>query len=164
MYLVKFPTFYMCLSFPHGSAIKNSPTSAADASVIPGKDALEAGMATHSTVLAWRILWPEEPGWLQSITGPQGQKKLDRTEHTCICALVSYWMENICSKMLFIDNSLRSSSSALGLCFVQDSLVFSMGVLIQWVFLFVDSITNKEYMTGSRLPKIICKVLSLCTY
>ena len=24
-------------------------------------------MATHSSILAWRILWPEEPGGLQSI-------------------------------------------------------------------------------------------------
>ena len=26
------------------------------------KDPLEKGMATHSSVLAWRILWTEEPG------------------------------------------------------------------------------------------------------
>ena len=24
-------------------------------------------MATHSSILAWRILWAEEPGWLQSM-------------------------------------------------------------------------------------------------
>ena len=74
----------MCLGFPHGSEIKNSPTSAADASMIAGKDPLEAGMATHSTILAWRILWPEEPGWLQSITGPQGQKKLELSTHASV--------------------------------------------------------------------------------
>ena len=28
---------------------------------------LEEGMATHSSVLAWRIPWTEEPGGLQSI-------------------------------------------------------------------------------------------------
>ena len=28
---------------------------------------LEEGMATHSSILAWRIPWAEEPGWLQSI-------------------------------------------------------------------------------------------------
>jgi len=28
---------------------------------------LEKGMATHSSILAWRILWTEEPGGLQSI-------------------------------------------------------------------------------------------------
>ena len=34
------------------------------------EDALEKGMATHSSVLAWRIPWIKEPGGLQS-TGSQ---------------------------------------------------------------------------------------------
>ena len=29
------------------------------------KDPLEEGMATHSSILAWRIPWTEEPGQLQ---------------------------------------------------------------------------------------------------
>ena len=28
-----------------------------------GEDPLEEGMATHSSILAWRISWTEEPGW-----------------------------------------------------------------------------------------------------
>ena len=31
------------------------------------EDPLEEGMATHSSVLAWRIPWTEEPGGLQSV-------------------------------------------------------------------------------------------------
>ena len=31
------------------------------------EDALEKGMATHSSVLAWGIPWTEEPGGLQSM-------------------------------------------------------------------------------------------------
>ena len=31
------------------------------------EDPLEAGMASHSSVLAWRIPWTEEPGGLQSM-------------------------------------------------------------------------------------------------
>ena len=31
------------------------------------EDPPEKEMATHSNILAWRILWTEEPGWLQSI-------------------------------------------------------------------------------------------------
>ena len=31
------------------------------------KDPLEKGMATHPSVLAWRIPWTEEPGGLQSM-------------------------------------------------------------------------------------------------
>ena len=34
--------------------------------------ALETGMATHSSVLAWRILWTEEPGGLQSVGSQKG--------------------------------------------------------------------------------------------
>ena len=30
------------------------------------EDPLEKGMATHSSILAWEILWTEEPGGLQS--------------------------------------------------------------------------------------------------
>ena len=31
------------------------------------EDPLEKGMATHSSILAWRILWTEEPGRLPSM-------------------------------------------------------------------------------------------------
>ena len=33
------------------------------------EDTLEKGMATHSSILAWRIPWTEEPGGLQSMGG-----------------------------------------------------------------------------------------------
>ena len=31
------------------------------------EDPMEEGMATHSSILAWRIPWTEEPGRLQSM-------------------------------------------------------------------------------------------------
>ena len=34
------------------------------------EDSLKKGMATHCSILAWRIPWTEDPGWLQS-TGLQ---------------------------------------------------------------------------------------------
>ena len=34
------------------------------------EDPLEKEMATHSSILGWRIPWTEKPGWLQS-KGPQ---------------------------------------------------------------------------------------------
>ena len=40
------------------------------------KDLLEKGWATHSSILAWRIPWIEEPGGLQS----KCRKSLDMTE------------------------------------------------------------------------------------
>ena len=45
---------------------------------------LEEGMATHSSILAWRIPWTEEPGG----SSPQGCKESDTTEvaqHSTIC-------------------------------------------------------------------------------
>ena len=41
------------------------------------EDPLEKEMATHSSILAWRIPWTEEPGGLHS---PQGLKESDTTE------------------------------------------------------------------------------------
>ena len=35
------------------------------------EDPLEEGMATHSSILAWRIPWMEEPGGLQPIGLPR---------------------------------------------------------------------------------------------
>ena len=36
---------------------------------------LEKGMATHSSILAWEILWTEEPGGLQPL-GSQSRTRL----------------------------------------------------------------------------------------
>ena len=35
------------------------------------EDLLEKGMATHSSLLAWKIPWMEEPGGLQSTGSPR---------------------------------------------------------------------------------------------
>ena len=50
--------------------VKNPPAYAGDIreeGSSTREDPLEKGMATHSSILAWRILWTEEPGGLQSI-------------------------------------------------------------------------------------------------
>ena len=60
------------MGFPSGSAVKNPPAMQG------GEDPLEKGMATHSSIPAWRIPWIEEPGGLQSI----GRKESDTTEVT----------------------------------------------------------------------------------
>jgi len=45
-------------------AVKNPPASEGN---MGWQHSLEKAMATHSSDLAWRILWTEEPGRLQSI-------------------------------------------------------------------------------------------------
>ena len=54
--------------FPGGSESKDSSCNVGDLALIPklGRS-LEEGMATHSSILAWRIQWVEEPGRLQSM-------------------------------------------------------------------------------------------------
>ena len=42
---------------------------------LSGKDPLEEGIATHSSILAWRIPWTEEPGGLQSIVSQRVGRK-----------------------------------------------------------------------------------------
>ena len=49
--------------------VKNLPAVPETRGVRPlsWEDPLEKGMATHSSILAWRIPWTEEPGGLQSM-------------------------------------------------------------------------------------------------
>ena len=54
--------------FPGGSEDKASACNAGALGSIPGLGrSLEKEMATHSSILAWRIPWTEEPGGLQSM-------------------------------------------------------------------------------------------------
>ena len=56
---------------PGGSEVKASACNAGDLGSIPDlEDPWEKDMATHSSILAWRIPWMEKPGGLQS-TGSQ---------------------------------------------------------------------------------------------
>ena len=48
--------------------VENLPANAGDPGLIPGSGrSLEKKMATHFSILAWRIPWTEEPGGLQSM-------------------------------------------------------------------------------------------------
>ena len=69
--------------FPGGSLVKNQPANAGDTDSIPWsgrslvrEDPWEKEMAAHSSILAWRIPWTEEPGELQSM----GSQESDTTE------------------------------------------------------------------------------------
>ena len=56
--------------------IKNQHAFAGDMGSIPGWEyPLEKEVATHSSILAWEILWTEEPARLQSM----GSQELDMT-------------------------------------------------------------------------------------
>ena len=63
-------SFYVTV-IPGGSVVKNLPAMKEMQKMkiqsLGQEDPLEEGMATHSSVLAWRIPWTEEPGEVQSI-------------------------------------------------------------------------------------------------
>ena len=56
------------MGFPGSSVVRNLPAGSGDVGSIPSReDPLEKAVAAHSSVLAWRNLWTEEPGGLQSM-------------------------------------------------------------------------------------------------
>ena len=62
------------MGFLGGSLVKNLPMMQTRDSLLDQEDSLKKGMATYSSILAWRrIPWTEEPGRLQSM-------ELDMTE------------------------------------------------------------------------------------
>ena len=55
----------ICVGFPGSSAGKDSVMQEALVQFLGWEDPLEKSVATHSSILAWRILWTEESGGLQ---------------------------------------------------------------------------------------------------
>ena len=59
------------------------------------EDPLEKEMATYSSILAWRILWTEEPGGLQSIVLPRVGHNW--SDSKCVCKLPNQtWKRSQC--------------------------------------------------------------------
>ena len=57
--------------------VKNPSANEGDIDSIPGSLSSPGGesMATHSSILAWRVVWTEEPGGLQSIASQKVRHK-----------------------------------------------------------------------------------------
>ena len=73
------------MGFPSGSVVKN-PSAMQETQVqsLDREDPLEEGMATHSSILAWRIPWTEQSGGLQSIGSQSWTRFKQLSMHTCI--------------------------------------------------------------------------------
>ena len=55
----------VCRGFPSGSGVKNLPAMQETwVQSLGWEDSLEEGMATHFSILAWRMPWTEELGRL----------------------------------------------------------------------------------------------------
>ena len=72
------PNGHVWWHYPGGSEVKNPPANAGDAGLIPGLGRSPGGgHGDHPSIPAWRILWTEEPGGLQSMGS---QRESDMTE------------------------------------------------------------------------------------
>ena len=61
--IIKYTNPYKIKGFPGGSVVKNLPTmQETQVQSLGQEDFPEKRMATHSSILAWRISWTEEPG------------------------------------------------------------------------------------------------------
>ena len=83
------------LGFPDGSMVKNVPaiqeTQDMQVRFLGRDDPLEEGVATHSSILAWRIPWTEDHGGLQSMGLQRVRHDLAiEHAHTSICYLSVY--------------------------------------------------------------------------
>ena len=63
------------------------------------EDPLEKKMATHSSILAWKIPWTEEPGWLLS----RGSQRVGHNWVTSLFTVV-YYCTKLPSEKNFIDS------------------------------------------------------------
>ena len=65
----------LLLIFPGGSDSKNLPAMQETWDRFLGwENPLEKEMATHSSILVWKIPWTEEPGGLQSMGSQESDK------------------------------------------------------------------------------------------
>ena len=66
--------------------VRNSPVHAGDmadlGSILGREDLLEEEIATHSSILAWKISWAEEPGGLQSMGSQRVRHDLATKQQT----------------------------------------------------------------------------------
>ena len=107
----------MYVYFPGGSDGKESTCSVGDLGLISGLGrSLEKEMATHSSILAWRIAWTEEPGGLQSM----GCKESDMTERLRFHFFKQYHMYNKVMDRLVHENVLTGGLQDPNLVFPQE--------------------------------------------
>ena len=103
--------------------VKNPPANAGDirdprqVRSLIWEDPLDNGMATHSSILAWRIPWTEKPGRLQSMGLKKVRHDWGNLAHKSLCFFFSLFLPT-CSYVLF----------SMFICF--------LSLRIEWTFLW----------------------------
>ena len=104
------------------------------------EDPLEKEMATHSSIIAWRIPWMEETGRLQST----GHKESDTTEQLHFTSLVylrnMYWVSTTCQALFQAHYEIEETKT----CAVSGS---GLGVFYTYLV--------KSYIVKINLPSVM---------
>ena len=137
---------YQDMGFPGGSDGKESACNAGDLGLIPGLgrspgegngnplqySCLEKGNATHSSILAWRISWTEEPGRLQSM----GLKRVRHYWATDTFRFVEMMLDNKQILAIFLYQFKMGLKAAETICNISNA--FGPGTAnehtVQWWF------------------------------
>ena len=93
----------MFRGFPSGPVVKKKKNLLVMQEIwVPSlgrEDPLKKEMTTHSSILAWEILWTEEPGRLQSMGSEKSQTQLKRLNNSNIFVKNSLCKWNSLSKV-----------------------------------------------------------------
>ena len=91
--------------FPSGSDSKELPEmQEIQVRFLGWEDPLEKGKATHSSILAWEILWTEEPGGLQ----PMGSQRVGHDSETITLSNMCIALSAFCLPLYGISFSIPS--------------------------------------------------------
>ena len=138
------------------------------------EEPLKKGMATHSSILAWRIPWPEKPGWLQSTgsrrvrhywaTNSQKQKKkksyqaIKHMEETLMC--ITNWEKPIWKSYILCDSNYTTSWKSKTMETVKRIIVvrgWGREVRGTWI-------SGTEYFCGSETTLYDTIMIATCHY
>ena len=135
------------MGFPGGLNGKESAWNAGEPGSIPGREhPLEKGMATHSSVLAWKIPWTEELGRLQSMVC----KESDMTEQLTLSLFIFFMLLYVPSKIqiFFLENIYPKYSN-------QQQKYIPRGTFLH-VFQFLRLSFTKWYFDNSTTLWYLC--------
>ena len=141
------------MGFPDVVVIKNPSANSRDMGSIPGlRRCPGIGNATHSSILAWKIPWTEEPGRLQSMGSQRvkhdwAQVWLLKFEKLKVNYIVSYLLIidlNSRFSLAFVLYLMTSNNIFFTQIFIKNyslSTYYSWGIVLLWA----------EYMLGNKI-------------
>ena len=137
--------YLLSLGFPGNSVVSNAGDGGL---ILVWEDPLKKEMATHSSIIAWRIPWTEKPGGLQS----RGvAKESDTTEGLTLCVCYSAVSESAIYTNIspFLRDFLPISVTTE--CWVEFPVLYSWFSLVQGWSLGRDDSLEKGMATHSNI-------------